>query len=453
MEIKQATWNLLSAKELGFISAVSLSLLFGLNIGIRAFDAFVYQLEEPVYDYWPFYITTLDFTGFGDPQGPLFLACSILFFSLGIYLFIGRRLNSLGFVIGFGLILAFLTNFYHGIEYGLVNPRTYGEGTYYFVAQTIDNPLQFISNYAKLQEKGVLAGHPQTHPPGAVLLIYVAYKLTGSVVGASVAISIISLLVTPTFAYLIYRRSYSSDTAVTLVLFLLLIPSIQIYYVSASNAVVASLILLSLYLFIEDGWIKSTAAAISTILVSFLSFVFVYLLPIYLGYELITKRNIRRTSLVVMSVASVYLVMYLTVGFNYFEVFSFASSVVNDGFMLFSSPVTYFITRLENILDILYLFSPFLTVLAFKKIRNLQAYREPFFLFGLGVGTLLAMFATGVYNTGETARGAIYIYPFLLLPVGAYLEKQESSSGDIVLLCSLLFIQTVVIQWSADLIW
>jgi len=145
--------------------------------------------------------------------------------------------------------------------------------------------------------------------------------------------------------------------------------------------------------------------------------------------------------------------MYLTVGFNYFEVFSFASSVVNDGFMLFSSPVTYFITRLENILDILYLFSPFLTVLAFKKIRNLQAYREPFFLFGLGVGTLLAMFATGVYNTGETARGAIYIYPFLLLPVGAYLEKQESSSGDIVLLCSLLFIQTVVIQWSADLIW
>jgi len=71
----------------------------------------------------------------------------------------------------------------------------------------------------------------------------------------------------------------------------------------------------------------------------------------------------------------------------------------------------------------------------------------------LAVGTLLAMFATGAFRTGETARACLFIYPYLLLPVAAQLDHQQPDASDRRLLVWLVFGQTLLMQTFGGYFW
>ena len=72
---------------------------------------------------------------------------------------------------------------------------------------------------------------------------------------------------------------------------------------------------------------------------------------------------------------------------------------------------------------------------------------QPFFALPmLGVITLLVMFAAGVFRTGETARSGLFIYPYLLLPVAAYLESIDIKVREKFQLVALVFTQTILMQ-------
>ncbi len=112
-------------------------------------------------------------------------------------------------------------------------------------------------------------------------------------------------------------------------------------------------------------------------------------------------------------------------------------------------------TRLENAGDILVFFGPFLLVLFGRGVRLMRAgvCRELFLLTALGIITLLAMFLTGAFRTGETARACLFIYPYLTFPVAVCLQHYGCGNADRQVLLWLVFGQTLAMQTLAGYYW
>ena len=102
-------------------------------------------------------------------------------------------------------------------------------------------------------------------------------------------------------------------------------------------------------------------------------------------------------------------------------------------------------TRLEDVADILCFFGPFLLVLSLGGMRIMlrtSAYPKPAALTALAVVILAAMFLSGAFRTGETARACLFIYPYLMFPVAACLQRKEFSLTDRKVLLGLVFGQS-----------
>src|SRR5699024_1162748 len=125
--------------------------------------------------------------------------------------------------------------------------------------------------------------------------------------------------------------------------------------------------------------------------------------------------------------------------------FAAASQQQNPGgFLLFAEPLRYLYTRIEDVAEIALFFTPYLGLLAIAGTRVLWQGargrsthdREPLVLFAAAVVSILGLFAGGVYHTGETARGVLFLYPFLLLPVAAALRATNAARARRALLAA-----------------
>jgi hypothetical protein len=156
-----------------------------------------------------------------------------------------------------------------------------------------------------------------------------------------------------------------------------------------------------------------------------------------------------------------YGVLLITLGFNYINSFLYASVAENpNGFMLLSSPIEYFTTRIQNILDIVIFFGPVLSVLAYRGIMMLreEATESPGSSkkYNLVLAALIALgllFLTGAPKKGETARICMFILPFLLIPVLTYIQKTDMSRRDRIILLLLVFGQAVLLQLIGYWVW
>jgi len=63
------------------------------------------------------------------------------------------------------------------------------------------------------------------------------------------------------------------------------------------------------------------------------------------------------------------------------------------------------------------------------------------------------MFATGAFRTGETARSAIFIYPYLLLLAGESFADQDISPKEQYMIILLVFIPGIVMQLVGNYFW
>ena len=63
------------------------------------------------------------------------------------------------------------------------------------------------------------------------------------------------------------------------------------------------------------------------------------------------------------------------------------------------------------------------------------------------------MYIAGAWRTGETARACSYIYPYLLFPVGIFLEDSKAGVSERLHLASLVFIQSVGMQTFGNYYW
>lgn len=138
--------------------------------------------------------------------------------------------------------------------------------------------------------------------------------------------------------------------------------------------------------------------------------------------------------------------------FNYFKSFLIGVQMEAQGkFFFLRDPLSYGVTRLENVLEIALFFSPWLCYLLFLSIKKFKPWkrinwRNDFSGVFAAIISLAGFFFAGGYYTGETARNANYIYPFLLVMIGLFIHKKPLEKHEQVAILTLVFGQSMLMQ-------
>jgi len=367
-------------------------------------------------------------------------------------------------VIAFGIALVVATNMIHGWSRGIAAPIAYDARSGVFVpissdgeqlyhdALGVSNPVQLLREYTDVQL--TLHQHSRTHPPGAVLMFYMLIKLLRNPATIAIAIAAVALSLSLYFFRALLTRELNVSAGPYVTFLYALVPAVQIYYLANLDAIVATLLLGGVYLFLRPGILSMVGSTLFFASGLFLTFASIFALPLVTGFELLRLRTLRRSIALGLSLLAIYGMLYLVFGFNYWASFQIASRYENPrGFRGFAEPINFAFTRLENVAEIALFFGPFLGALLVRHLRRRRTWPDLDLLFGLAVGTLILMFLAGAYRTGETARSCMYALPYLFLPVAAYLSDRRPSERDQVLLASLVFGQAVAMQLAANYYW
>lgn len=410
--------------------------------------------------YFPMSIFVLRFPGIQE----LLIAGVVV----GLFFLFVRVLESSKYDVRAIVLVAVLlivgTNLLQGFEAGLyapvagdyrgsaLIPNTTEGQEYYHDAIKIDDPVEYLRGHNRNQLS--FFQHGRTHPPGAILTYYALYRLLYDPALIAIALCAIAVLLTVFGAYKLFSQFMEKETARFLSFVFMLLPVVQVYYLATIDAVVSGLLIVCLAFFCSSkNWKELSISSLALIGAFFLTLASLFMLPVLVGYEVLTQRSIRRSTVVIGGLAAFHLALYFFFDYNVITTFRTASAYENPaGFMLLHDPVNYLFTRIEDVAEILLFFGPFLVVLMVRGLRS-SARSNAFILALLGIAVLLAMFATGAWKTGETARACAFIYPFLLLPVGVYLDRQELGSRERLQLAALVFLQAVVMQLFGFYLW
>ncbi len=229
---------------------------------------------------------------------------------------------------------------------------------------------------------------------------------------------------------------------------LLLVPAVQIYFAASIDSIIAASMLAVLSFFVNPTQKYGIIWPILFLLFSsFLSFGVLFLIPVLLGYEFIVEKRITRVIYILLGTIVAYLMFFLVTGFSYIESFIVATELENPlGPRFLVEPVSYFATRIEGSIEILVFLGPVLCLIAFKGLREKSPQKNLGKLTWFALSTLAIMLLLGVYRTGETARAALFIYPYLFIPIALYLKSHPISHQEKNLLASLVFGQTMIMQ-------
>jgi hypothetical protein len=443
----------------------SLGLGFGLVVFVlqrllRYVCARVVEFDCPFY--WPISIF--------DVVKPTLSRCLVAAGSLVLFVlalrYLSKRRYPLGAVIVAGVLLVIASNLIQGWYVGLYTPiagdarsgtlipvSTDGQ-EYYHDALAVQDPVQFLRDYAAIQP--TLHRHAHTHPPGAVLAFYVLAKLLVDPGLIAVFIASVSVSLSCVFLFGMLADEVAPETARYVTFLFALLPAIQIYFLASLDALVTALLIGTLFYFTRPNAASAIAgSAVMLMLALQLTFVSVCILPVLAGSELLRRRSLVRTAGVMAAVTAAHALLYALSGYDPIRAFLVASAHDNPhGFMGFVEPVNYLFTRLEDVAELLLFFGPFLLVLLARGIRAARDKgSNASNLALLASGVILAMFMTGAFRTGETARPLAFLYACWLLPVGHYLDALRPSDSEKAQLASLVFGQTVFMQLLGNFFW
>lgn len=330
-----------------------------------------------------------------------------------------------------GLGFAVVSNLLHGVRFGLDFPTaTKGDGgiEYYHDAIVIQGPLWLLERYNAIQFE--LLEHARTHPPGPVLFYWLLYRLVHHPVLISVAVAGVSLALTLPYLRRLLRLVGGEEPPGALALYTLL-PAILIYGLATVDAFIAPLFLAAVVAFVDDerrwGWLES---ALFVFLAHFFTFGALFLWPVLFGFELLRRRRLTRSALVLSLTAAGLAVLAVASGFDWWRAFWKAARMENqEGFLLLASPQKYLWYRLGCVAEIALFFTPFLGLLWARGWRLLkEASRDGWTLAWLAPASLAAMLLAGALKIGEAARVCLFLLPFLMLPVVATWQKLEPRS-------------------------
>ncbi|MCK4409842.1 MAG: hypothetical protein KAW67_07135 [Candidatus Eisenbacteria sp.] len=363
----------------------------------------------------------------GVPYAVLFLA--LLWFSLR-----PRLTQTRAWLLGLGFIV--LGNLAQGgLRRAFLLPlQLFQPGRLYMEAACrIDSWTEWLGSFTGLQS--TLFRAPGTHPPFAVLL----YRLLGTPGVVAIVFTLIASLSIPLVGRVLLTVGMDRKRAALGALLFALVPAVNIYCGVSLDGVIlttCSLCLLGLArLVYEDRWSWGAFAmtGVGLLLTNALTFGGLFLAGVMLALAF-RKREVLR-ALLLVAVVSVVVVAVLRLAFGYDHIRAFlnASTLENPhGFELIGNTVHYAFTRLENVGNVLLLMP--LTALA------LFLHRRPERIGGAAIAVLGAVFLTGAYRTGETARATLFIYPFL------FLSFRDLNEATLRYLIAGAGIQTIIMQ-------
>jgi hypothetical protein len=459
--------SLFTLREILAIGWVTATSLVFLNLFFTYVNRQLLGNARGVPDYWPISIFYVRLGRLRPEWAIPALVAAVVGFAVAL-LYLRRDGDGVLPVVVAGFVLLVCSNLVHGFTHGFVVPLATREG-YYQLAPMIADPLQFIRTYEENQLSYVV--HARTHPPGAVLTFTLLDWLFGSRAPISAAIALFSL---PTSAFFVYRllsTYYERTLAQYTTLLFVLLPAVQIYYLASIDAIITTLMLAAVYFFTRESRWWTIGTFVCLLVVSFQLFLFFFVLPILAGIAFFRREKILPLVAVVLGLVGFYLFVDAALGYNYITGFLIASNQQNpNGFLLLANPSGYVFTRLEDIAELGLFFTPFLCLLALGGLRALwrdvlggpfrkwwrpanTPEREPFVMVVLALFGFAAMLAAGVYHTGETARGAMFMYPFLTLSVAAAIRRIGPSWRAKWLLAAAVFGQTLLMQLIGGYLW
>lgn len=456
--------SIFSIRRILALSWVTATTVVFFNVFLKFLNRQILENPPSIPVYWPvsIFVFRLGRLRLGWAI-PMLVAAIVVFVATAIYLRDDER--SLAPVVVAGLAVLVCSNLFHGFTHGFVVPLATREG-YYQLATTITDPLAFVRTYEAHQLSYVV--HAKTHPPGAVLTFTLLDRMFGSRAPIAAAIAALSLVLSATLVYRLVSTYYERSIAQYTTLLFVLVPAVQLFYLATIDALVATLLLAAVYFFTRESRFAPLLTFACLLVVSFQVFQFVFVLPVLAAIALFRREKIPAFVGIVFALVGVYVLVAIGMDYNYLDSFLVASHQQNpEGFMLFADPADYVFTRFEDIAELLLFFSPFLCLLAVRGFRVLWhdlrgarwwtlsnvPEREPFVIALAAVGTFAAMLAVGVYHTGETARGALYMYPFLVLPVAAALERLRPRWRDKWVLAGAVLAQTLFLQLIGSYLW
>lgn len=437
--LKLVSTHLFSLKDLIKINALFLCLYVILNLLLNALHYFIIPFSD-IPPSWPISIFNLRVPSSLYPLFMPFLSSAkfqftlsnmfivfiyaILFFFLLKYL---NLLNKPSAIYIVAIVTVLLSNLIQGVYNGIIEPVSGGFGIqYYHDAIKINNGLTFLSNYNILQSS--LLCHSATHPPGAVLTYYFLNQIFSSPSFISIVLMTVSLL-SVFYIYKIVKIEFNEDIAAFVSLIFIFLPATQIYYLSSLDSLIAVTFLATLYHYLR--WRKRHHLFDYTIFTGyfFMSFFLTYMAVFLAGLIILDSfkqdKNLNNIIKLFIPLFIIFAGFYIFLDFNYALGFMTASHLQNpNGFYLLSNPISYLTTRFENIAEILLFFSPVAILLAYRGLKNKTNKMVQFSKSAILV--LLIMFLAGVYDTGETARICLFIYPLLLLPIASYINSAEN---------------------------
>ena len=374
-------------------------------------------------------------------------------------------------IFGGGLLLLLLTNLVQGYQNGYLFPILgNGKDQYYTTASHISSTLSFLGRYDKIQQS--LSLHASTHPPGVPLFYYFIGQLAG-LLGIAIAIAVLTMLGVY-FVYGLVDHFYGQKAALFSAVVFAVLPSIQIYGIAAIDGVICMLFAGSLYFYVKFADHKGNQHVMASLSALFL---FGAMSLTYLGVFLIgvmvldqwrrngiSLRSFGTIAAVVLPVAILLSAIFGITGFDYIAGFygAFSNKSATSGAVLFllKDPVNYVLTRAECIGEPILFFTPVPVALAYRSLRDSSG--ESFFGFDFDAGTWLLVYAivgylgllfVGAYNTAETARGAMYLFPFLTLGVGSAVSRLKLGTTALKLTATLVFAQALVMQLFGFYFW
>ena len=383
------------------------------------------------------------------PTVPDILFALVIFFAFRISLSMWHRTQDFWLLLFSVNLLIIGTNLLAGWHIGFELPTTYGEAYYYYDAIEIDNSIEFINSYEELQVT-TLGKHSRTNPPGSTLLLYFVHKLITNIGWMNIFLTIVAGTLTSYFMWKI-MRIYFSDTFLSgyMTWTLLLLPAVQIYYGFKLDAIIASLMLGTLFFFLhQNPRLSIVGSTLFLFMASFMTFITIFLLPVLVGFSIWKQQYLGRLLSIIIGIIGIYLVLFMLFEFNYVNTFRIAAEYENpEGFRLFSDLSNYLLTRIESIVEIFFFFSPFLLVYLSKEYWQNEILNHDLLILSiLAFASLGGMLFVGMFSTGETARLCLFFYPYLLFPVAHYFHKRNLSKPQANILLSLCFGQTVLMQ-------
>ncbi|MHA1845613.1 MAG: hypothetical protein ACTSWE_15250 [Promethearchaeota archaeon] len=418
-------------------------------------------LDYYIYPYWPLgrfrpYILISEFKfNFYEllvefQYQIIFVFGILVVFFLILYFMYFKKVNLL-FTIISGLVLIIFSNLLYGWIIGYVLPIDIEYGIFQYIKE-IDDPIDYLRNFESNQLY-LFRYQAKTHPPGAHFAFYILFLFFKTPGLIALGIGTFSTCFSALFFYLILKNYYSSDTARFITFLYLLLPSVQIYYIANLQALIATFFLGFLYFYLKKESILSLIGSILFLFIcSFLTFLTFFLCMLIFFNEILhpnKKKTLKKLAFLMLSLFSFHLIIFLIFKYNYINSFLIASISENPrGFRLLVDPIDYFFTRVENCLEIILFFGPFLTALFLKGMEKLKENNLNLFkLTILAFLSLIILFLGGVYRTGETARTCLYIYPFLLFPIAQLKNSNELLKIEHFKLLILVFTQSLFMQF------